>query len=101
MIPAEVQQRIIKAITDRGGIRPCSVCGNPGFSLADGYVTTPLASNPTAIMLGGSTLPSVALVCNRCGNTLFLNVFTLGLADLIPPTPTPEQTPEQSPEAKS
>lgn len=94
MIPQDVQQRIIKAITDRGGIHPCAVCGNPSFSLTDGYVTTPLAPTPSAIVLGGATLPSVALVCNRCGNTLFLNLLTLGLGDLIPQAPTPEQSPE-------
>ena len=35
-------------------------------------------------------MPCAVLVCQRCGNTILLNLMTLGLGDLLtPPQPGP------------
>ncbi len=58
------------------------MCGNKNFILVDGYFNQPLQSNPSGITLGGRTLPSIAIVCSKCG---FISNHALGSLDLLPP----------------
>lgn len=78
------QSQIITAFNQRigGYTRPCAVCGATQYTLADGFLWFQLKSSLPALQLGGPGIPCVAIVCNNCGNTLFLNLITLGLQHL-------------------
>ena len=81
ILPEERKQEIIKALSDRNAIGPCPRCENKAFTLLDGYFSQSLQSNPTGMVLGGPTVPSIVMACNRCG---FLSHHALGALGLLP-----------------
>ena len=67
--------------------RPCPYCGKrAGHILADGFVFLSTARQPTSGEGKGTSLPSVALICRRCGTTTLINAVVLGLQALLPGT---------------
>ncbi len=77
------EQRIIGAIQSRLPAKlGCSACTHTQWTLADGFVFLSLSDSPGSIPIGGNGLPSVALTCKNCGNTLLFNLIVLGLRDL-------------------
>jgi hypothetical protein len=77
----------------------CSVCNNREWTLTDGFVLLPVTTTDTVSVVGSTTIPAdvetvvagspvtmpcVALVCNKCGHVLLLNVFFLELQELLP-----------------
>src|SRR3972149_4626219 len=80
------QQRILSVIRSRvPALHGCAVCGHPNWTLADGIVAFAIQETPGVFTIGGRTLPCVAIICNNCGNTHFLNVLVLGIGDLAEP----------------
>lgn len=84
MATPEDSARILQAIQERvPNVAPCAVCGTRNFTLGEGFVRLDLSElHSSAIRIGGPALPSVALVCQNCGNTILLNLIVLGLTDL-------------------
>lgn len=79
MVP-EQKKAIIVALEERGAVLPCSRCGNQSFSVMEGYFAPSLQKNLNeGIILGGPTLPSVAVMCNRCGAITTHAAAILGL----------------------
>jgi ribosomal protein L37E len=72
---------IIKALTDRGANLPCPRCGNNTFTLLDGYFNQVIQEDPKGIVLGGRTIPSAVIACNRCG---YLSQHALGTLGMLP-----------------
>jgi hypothetical protein len=67
--------------------RPCPFCGKrAGHILADGFVFLSTMRQPKAAAGKGSSLPSIALICRKCGSTTLLNAVVLGLQALLPAT---------------
>lgn len=80
--PTQAQKdKIIKALTERGASLPCPRCGNDAFTLLDGYFNQVIQEDPKGIVLGGRTIPSVVVACNRCG---YLAQHALGILGLLP-----------------
>ena len=81
----QAKEEIWAAIRKRKPNIECPVCHfQDHWEMAEGFVTLPLLSNfwkETRI----SSLPSVALVCEKCGNTLLFNLMMLGLRHLVGP----------------
>ena len=75
------KDEIIKALTERGASLPCPRCGNNAFTLLDGYFNQVIQEEPKGIVLGGRTIPSVAVACKRCG---YLAQHALGVLGLLP-----------------
>lgn len=81
----EQEQKIIEKVDEalkrknKKGIN-CSVCGNDKFTLAGGvsniFITDKVSGG---IVIGGPVLPNVPIICENCGNTLFLNMKILGI----------------------
>ncbi len=70
MIP-EAESRRIKANLDRlGVILPCPSCGNHEFQL-EGYFNMSDTSHPGTSVMGGNSIPLVAVVCQNCGHFSF------------------------------
>lgn len=81
MTPKE-KDEIIKRLEERFANNPCPRCGNQHFALADGYFTQPIQKDITGIVIGGPNIPSVVVICTRCG---FISQHALGSLGLLPP----------------
>jgi hypothetical protein len=86
MWTSEEQSLIERAIQDSvPDPRPCPFCGKrAGHILADGFVFLSTMRKPSADGRGGSSLPSIALICRKCGATTLINAVVLGLHALLP-----------------
>lgn len=79
---SEVKKKeIIKALDDRGARLPCPRCGNQQFTLIDGYFNQTVQPELKGLVLGGPSIPSVVVACNKCG---FLSQHALGALGLLP-----------------
>lgn len=69
---------------------PCPMCGVTDW-VAAGYVNLMVSSAPGRIELGGTHLPSVAVVCKNCGVTIIVNGITAGMFPPEEPPSSPRQ----------
>ena len=76
----EGRQEIVEKLRDRGASLPCPRCGNTHFQLLDGYFNQPLQPAFDGLYLGGTSIPSVVIACDRCG---FLSSHALGALGLL------------------
>lgn len=83
----EQKQRIIDALDEAGARLPCPRCGNSNFTLLDGYFNQTVQTELGGLVLGGPSVPSVVVVCSRCG---YLSQHALGVLKLLPKT-SPEE----------
>jgi predicted RNA-binding Zn-ribbon protein involved in translation (DUF1610 family) len=81
VLSEEKKAEIIKILTERGAKLPCPRCGNPNFILIDGYFNQFIQPDMKDINLGGPSIPSVIIACNKCG---FLSQHALGVLGLLP-----------------
>jgi len=83
MFSSRDRERIEAAINAKipAGLK-CPLCQHPVWTMIDGpaVVTVRERFNVSDFDSG---LPSVALVCSNCGNTVLLNLFKLGLGDIV------------------
>jgi hypothetical protein len=77
----EQKEKIVKALMERGAQSPCPRCGNPNFTLLDGFFNQPIQPELGNIILGGPSIPSVVTVCTHCG---FISQHALGALGLLP-----------------
>ncbi len=80
-IPDEQAEKIIRALEERGVRRPCPRCGNTDFSLAGGYFTNVLTDDISTVQLSGQVIPTIAVICSRCG---FFSQHALGTLGMLP-----------------
>lgn len=85
------KDRALKVINERLGHAPkCPLCQKSDWVLSDDPVMHSLQDDPNFYQLQGPYLPTIALICNYCGNTHFLNLKVLGLEDFYDPKLTQE-----------
>lgn len=75
-----LRDRIIQALKSRGATNPCPRCGNSSFSLVDGYFNNLVQDELDGLVIGGPTVPSVVIACDRCG---FLSQHAAGVLGLL------------------
>lgn len=81
----EQKQKIIKALNDRGANRPCPRCGNHNFTLIDGYFNSPLQPKlDNSFVFGGPSIPSIGVICVKCG---YIAHHAIGVLGLMPEQP--------------
>ncbi len=56
----------------------CVLCTSNAWAL-NGFVVLSLGDQPHNVVLGGQHLPSVALICKTCGNTIIVNLVIAGI----------------------
>lgn len=83
------REEIAEKLKERGAVLPCPRCGNTGFSVIDGYFSHTLQNELTGIVLGGPSVPTAVVGCNRCG---FLSEHALGALDLLPSSTPAKET---------
>lgn len=83
MISQEEKQKIIQKLNEKLGSSgaKCPMCGNARFIIADGYFNTFVQDNLNGINLGGESIPSISIICNKCG---FMSLHALGVLGLLP-----------------
>ena len=75
------KRKIVEALQKRGARLPCPRCGNQNFTLLDGYFNQPVQTELGGLVLGGPSVPSVVVICTRCG---FMAQHALGALGLLP-----------------
>ena len=78
------QEEKLKAINKLNEIIPkmsCPMCRTPNFVLADGYFNNTLQSQFNGLAIGGTSIPTVAIICENCG---FVSQHALGAIGLLP-----------------
>ena len=86
LLSKEDKQVIISKILEIIPNIECPICHNKQFIIADGYFNSSIQGNLNGMSLGGPSIPSIGIICNRCG---FISHHALGVLGLIPP-PTEE-----------
>lgn len=83
MIDVQKKNDIAEILRQKGVLLHCPMCGNTHFIMAESYVRLDLQDDFDGVKLGGTSLPSAAIVCSRCG---FISLHALGLLGGIPQT---------------
>jgi len=61
----------------------CPLCHNQEWTATAGIAVIQGSERADTTVVVDQGLPAIPLVCKRCGNTLFLNIFVLGVQDLF------------------
>lgn len=78
----ENRKKIIQALSEKKANNPCPRCNHEKFTLLDGYFNQSLQpSLQNGLVIGGTTVPSIVIVCNNCG---YMFQHALGVLGLIP-----------------
>ena len=59
----------------------CPMCHQHSFVMADGYFSHFLQNDMKDVSIGGSSIPTIAIVCTHCG---FVSQHALGVLGLLP-----------------
>lgn len=74
------KDEVIKKLTEKRAVQPCSRCGCPTFTVLDGYSKIMLDKEVDGnIRLGGPFVPVTAVVCTNCGAITMHALGALGL----------------------
>jgi len=77
----EDKNKIIAKLTEKGVFANCPMCGNRNFVIADGYFNHPIQSTiEGGIVLAGPSIPTIAIICSKCG---FISQHALGVLGLL------------------
>lgn len=82
-------QHLIAFLNGKFGTNPnCRLCTVNAWEF-NGFIALGLSDSPGVAQFGGQNLPSVALVCKNCGNTVLINAVIAGLVlpDGMPAVP--------------
>jgi len=77
----DYKQRITDAIQAKLRVTP--IVGENGFALVDGFIMQPLSNEVSGnIVIGGPTIPLVAIVGNTSGRMYYFALKALGIQGL-------------------
>ncbi|MBO5254845.1 MAG: hypothetical protein J6B07_03365 [Opitutales bacterium] len=74
------KQKIIQILNSRIPNLECPMCKNKNFIILDGYFNDTIANELKVIAIGGTTIPSIGIVCGKCG---FISRHALGIFGLL------------------
>lgn len=82
MISKEEKEKVIRELNSKfNQSLKCPMCGNNHFIIGDGYFNTFIQDDFKTINMGGSSIPSIPIICNKCG---FMSLHALGILGLLP-----------------
>ena len=81
MISQEEKKEIIQRLHVKIQSLECPMCHQHGFIIADGYFTNYLQDSLSNMQIGGSSIPTIAIVCSHCG---FVSQHALGVLGMLP-----------------
>jgi hypothetical protein len=75
------KKKIIAKLAEKKIVVSCPMCSNKNFTIADGYFVNVLQMNPQGgLLLGGPSIPTIAIICMQCG---FISQHALGILGLL------------------
>lgn len=81
LLSESAKQKIVQKLTEKGVKTNCPMCGKTHFIIADGYFNNPMQSGfQGGLVLGGPSIPTIAIVCSNCG---FTSQHALGVLGLL------------------
>lgn len=83
VLTQEQKNTIITRLNERLANHPCPRCGNNQFALVDGLQNDTLQDDIKNIKIGGQSIPTIIVACNRCGFLSYHSLGVLGLMDLF------------------
>jgi transcription elongation factor Elf1 len=89
----DAQKEVIKQrLEERITTFECPICHDSKheFALGGGYFANDLQQNLTRRQMGGTSIPTIPVICKHCG---FVAEFAVGALGLLP---TKEENPEKS-----
>lgn len=79
-IKKKIQENLNKKLQEKGRSLVCPICGNNNFILADGFVNDLLQEiMGGGLVIGGSAIPEVVIICGHCGYAMKFSAGVLGL----------------------
>jgi hypothetical protein len=79
---SDEKQKIVETLNSKGARLPCPRCGNTSFTLLDGYFEQPIQSELVSrFIISGPSIPSVVVICNKCG---YMSQHAIGVLGLMP-----------------
>lgn len=74
------KNNIVDVLNKKGVSKPCPMCGNQHFVVADGYFVNTIQNSLRGITLGGPNIPTISIICSNCG---FVSQHALGVLGLL------------------
>lgn len=90
LLSVEDKQAIIEKIQTIIPNLECPVCHNKHFLIADGYFNTAIQGDLNGMRIGGPSIPSIGIICSKCG---FISHHALGVLGLMPKPKTSDNSP--------
>lgn len=87
MLSEDEKNDLITEIKTRISNITCPMCQNKHFTIADGYFNNFLQDNFQNLNLGGRSVPTIGIVCQKCG---FVSQHALGILGKLPNLETDE-----------
>jgi thymidine kinase len=81
-LSAEQLQKIVDKLSELKAVRPCPRCGNPTFTIMDGFLSHPVQQSLKNMTIGGPSIPSIVAICNKCG---YMSQHALGTLGFLTP----------------
>lgn len=79
-IKKKIKDNLSKKLQEMGRSLVCPTCGSGNFILADGFTNDLLQDSISEnLVIGGSRIPEIVLVCNHCGHIMKYSAGILGL----------------------
>lgn len=76
-------QHFESKLLDKGILSPphCPLCSQTQWTVAPGYVLSPIQEQLGGLVIGGPTIPTIPIICDNCG---FVASIALGPLGLLP-----------------
>jgi len=74
-------QNVIKHLSEKWGNQSCPMCGSNDWNVSDTIYELRKYHGGNLIIGGGPILPIVPIICNNCGNSIFINAIISGAID--------------------
>ncbi|MCD7972344.1 MAG: hypothetical protein LUG18_06715 [Candidatus Azobacteroides sp.] len=89
MLSNEQKKKIVEELAKRTNGLTCPMCQNKSFIMSDGYFNNSMQADLRNINIGGPSIPTIGIICNRCG---FVSQHALGTLGLLPKIEEDEST---------
>jgi hypothetical protein len=70
-VPSLNKEKLVSSINNIWINKSCLLCGRSNWSVGDLLTLNEVAES--GVKIGGNLFPVVPVVCNSCGNTIFIN----------------------------
>jgi predicted Zn-ribbon and HTH transcriptional regulator len=80
LLSVEQKNKIVALLQERKVPQECPMCRRSDWSIGDGFVIQHLHNDYRGMRLDGTSIPSIPIICNKCG---FMSYHALGVLGLL------------------